>query len=197
MTDPSSVPPRRRPGDPDVLCLIGPMASGKTTLGRAVARNLGVPFIDTDAWIVAHHGQIADIFAASGEPGFRVLETEALRQALETADAHGGVVATGGGAVVTPENRELLGRRFTVYLEIDEETVAPRIERDQHRPLLSRQADAEPLAKWRRIFSERAGLYQDTARHTVDVRSGTPAANAELIVDAYRRFRTSREAPSS
>ncbi|WP_146008965.1 shikimate kinase [Zhihengliuella halotolerans] len=197
MTDPSSVPPRRRysdpdPDGPDVLCLIGPMASGKTTLGRAVARHLGVPFIDTDAQIVAHHGAIADIFAADGEDGFRTLETEALRQALETADVHGGVIATGGGAVVRGENREILGHRFTVYLEIDEETVAPRIERDQHRPLLSRQEDEEPLAKWCRIFSERAGLYRETARHIVDVRSGTPSANAERIVDAYRRFRTSR-----
>lgn len=168
------------------------MASGKTTLGRAVARHLGVPFIDTDAQIVAHHGPIADIFTESGEAGFRRLESEALKQALETADIQGGVVATGGGAVVRAENRQTLRERFTVYLEIDEETVAPRIERDRHRPLLSRQEDEGAMDKWRRILSERAGFYRETARHIVDVRSGTPAANAERIVDAYRRFRSSR-----
>lgn len=163
------------------------MASGKTTLGRAVARLLGVPFIDTDALIVTHHGAIADIFAEQGEAAFRRLETEALHRALETADVHGGVVATGGGAVVTAENRELLQARFTVYLDIDVETVAPRIERERNRPLLTRESAESPVEKWQRIMGEREALYRGTARHFLDVRTGSAAENAEKIVDAYRR----------
>nr|WP_269211958.1 shikimate kinase [Zhihengliuella flava] len=173
------------------MCLIGPMASGKTTLGRAVARLLGVPFIDTDALIVTHHGPIADIFRDQGESEFRRIETEALHLALDTADMHGGVVATGGGAVVTAENRRLLHGRFTVYLNIDLDTVAPRIERERNRPLLTEPGAESPVDKWQRIMGEREPLYRGTARHLIDVRTGSAAENAEKIVGAYRREHSS------
>ncbi|GAA3694891.1 shikimate kinase [Zhihengliuella alba] len=185
-----------------VICLIGPMASGKSTLGRAVARELGVPFADTDALVVAQHGPIADLFAERGEAEFRRLETEALRTALAAASVHGGVIATGGGAVVVPENRELLSGVFTAYLTISRDAVAPRILRDRHRPLLGPRPapddeppapDAGPLERWAQILAEREPLYREAAQTVVDVGTGPVATNAARILSAYRRHTQATE----
>ncbi|WP_309079824.1 shikimate kinase [Zhihengliuella sp.] len=186
-----------------VICLIGPMASGKSTLGRAVARELGVPFADTDALVVAQHGPIAEIFSERGEADFRRLETEALRAALAAASVHGGVIATGGGAVVVPENRELLAGVFTAYLTITREAVAPRILRDRHRPLLATRASAGdappaeeetgPVERWAQILAEREPLYRAASHVVVDVGTEPVATNAARILSAYARYTQATE----
>lgn len=165
---------------PGSIFLIGPMATGKTAVGRRLATLLGVRFIDTDAEVTSAHGSIADIFAHGGEAEFRVLESAALRAA---ADQHGSVVATGGGAVLEAANRELLAAEFTVYLETDVETVRERIVGATGRPLL----EGDPLQRWRTIFAEREPYYRQCSTLTIDARVGTPAALAQIIGGAYRR----------
>lgn len=163
------------------IFLIGPMATGKSVVGRELARRLGVAFIDTDAEVTATHGSIPEIFAAGGEPAFRALETAALREAAGGPEP--AVVATGGGAVLAPENRELLRSGYTVYLETDLETVRARIAGTPGRPLL----EGDPLERWVQIFAAREAHYRQCATVTVDARTGTVAELAEHILGAYRR----------
>jgi len=175
-----------RPG----IFLVGPMASGKTIVGRAVAGLLEGGFVDTDEMVVQGAGPIAGIFAEQGEAGFRRLESAALAAAAGQADAAPDasptVVATGGGAVLDPANRALLAGRFTVYLLTDLETVAPRVRTATGRPLLDAGSDA--LQRWTDIFAVREPLYRDCAQLTIDTRGATPAELAGTIVDAYRRL---------
>src|SRR5690606_4827937 len=86
-------PSRSRMSDPRAVVFIGPMGSGKSSIGRRVSKRLGVSFTDTDSLIVAEHGPIADLFSARGEEVFRGIEREAVAEAL----TRGGVVALGGG----------------------------------------------------------------------------------------------------
>jgi shikimate kinase len=170
---------------PPGIFLVGPMAAGKTLVGRAVAGLLQAGFVDTDEMVVRESGPIARIFAEHGEAGFRRLESAALAAAAEQAEEALTVVATGGGAVLDPTNRELLTGRFTVYLLTDLETVAPRVRTATGRPLLDAGDDA--LQRWTDIFAVREPLYRDCAQLTIDTRGATPAELAETIVDAYRR----------
>ena len=141
------------------IALIGPMGAGKTSIGRRVARRLGVRFTDTDAVVVREHGPIADLFASAGEPGFRALERDAVAAALEA----GGVVSLGGGAVLDPATRADLGRCTVVLLTVSERAVSDRL-RGARRPLL-----ADDPGAWQRILTERLPLYEALA----DVRSDT------------------------
>src|SRR5690606_31972983 len=108
---------------PLTLVLVGPMAAGKTSVGRRIARLLEVPFIDTDKRITAEHGLIPQIFAEHGEPYFRALE----RQAVAAAVAEGGVVSLGGGAVTDAGTRALLVQHPVAFLTVSAESVARRI----------------------------------------------------------------------
>ncbi|GER22179.1 shikimate kinase [Zafaria cholistanensis] len=172
---------------PPGIFLVGPMASGKTVVGRAVAGLLEARFVDTDELVIQGAGPISGIFAQHGEAGFRRLESAALAAAAEQAGAAPTptVVATGGGAVLDPANRALLSGHFTVYLLTDPETVAPRVRTATGRPLLDAGDDA--LQRWSEIFAVREPLYRDCAQLTIDTRGATPAELAETIADAYRR----------
>ncbi|MBV1778422.1 shikimate kinase [Paeniglutamicibacter sp. ABSL32-1] len=172
------------------IFLIGPMASGKSAVGALLARLLGTTLIDTDAIVVAANGPIPDIFAAHGEEGFRRFEARALAEAVRPAPGNDpgaspaapAVVATGGGAVLSAANREVIASGFSVYLLTDAATVAPRIGGDTTRPLLG----GTPMESWCRIFSERSGLYEATATLTIDTRGLTAEEIAESILTAYR-----------
>ncbi len=125
------------------IFLIGPMASGKSAVGAELARLLGSRVLDTDALVVQEHGPIREIFTRSGEAAFRGFETEALRNAARNRPAPADarlpmVVATGGGAVLAPENRALISAGFAVYLFTDAQTVAQRIATDTGRPCACR-----------------------------------------------------------
>jgi shikimate kinase len=141
----------------ETLILIGPMGSGKTTLGKKLAREMEVPFSDTDKLVARDHGAIVDIFAKFGEPHFRTLETSALIKALET----GGVIATGGGIVLSEENRRLLAGYRTVFLDTSSEHVLGKINLSK-RPLLKDNPE-----RWDAIYNERKSLYQECATATV------------------------------
>src|SRR5580700_11870609 len=114
---------------------MGFMGSGKSSVGRLVARTLGGRFVDTDRMVIDRAGcAIPEIFAQKGEAHFRELETEALRSLL---GAKGLVAATGGGIVIARENRALLRKvGMVVWLTADEETIWERVSRNKNRPLL-------------------------------------------------------------
>lgn len=142
---------------PFPVVFIGPMAAGKTKVGKRVARALGVPFTDTDKRVVADHGPIADIFAEHGAGHFRRLERQAVIDALADARDPGGVVSLGGGAVLDAATRADLSRCSVVYLTVAASAVATRIGGTK-RPLL-----AGGIEDWQRIFDERRPLYEQLA----------------------------------
>jgi len=139
------------------IVLIGPMGAGKTTLGRKLAKLLDRKFVDTDRLVSASHGPITKIFETQGEDWFRALETKALKKALMTP----GVIATGGGVVVTEENRELLTGIPTIFLDTNSDWVLARINLEK-RPLLK----ADP-GTWSRLYEERLRYYRQLADETV------------------------------
>lgn len=149
-----------------VLVLVGPPASGKTTIGTAVAAALGVPFRDTDRDVELETGTtVAEIFIDAGEPRFRELEERAVGRALAE---HDGVLALGGGAVTSAATREQLvgyGARggVVVWLDVDLASAAKRVGLSRDRPLLS----VNPRAMLRTMLEARGPLYAEVSTHTV------------------------------
>jgi shikimate kinase len=139
------------------LVLIGPMGSGKTTLGKRLAKELDIDFVDTDKLIAKDHGAITKIFSDKGEDHFRILETEYLEQAL----SGNGIIATGGGIVITERNRELLRGHKVVFLDTDSEHVLGKINLSK-RPLLKDNPE-----RWQEIYDQRKHLYEQCATATV------------------------------
>jgi shikimate kinase len=150
-----------RPGN---LFLIGMMGAGKTTVGRLLARRLKLRFVDSDHEIERRCGvKVPTIFDIEGEAGFRARETQTL---AELTALEGIVLATGGGAVLSEENRRRLAARGTViYLSARPEELFERVRQDRNRPLL---ATADPLARLRALHAERDPLYRAVADLVVD-----------------------------
>lgn len=139
------------------IVLVGPMGSGKTTLGKKLAKELELPFVDTDKLIAKQHGAITRIFETKGEQVFRDLETSALQEALQQR----AVVATGGGAILLEPNRELMKNHHVVFLDTSAEHVLGKINLAK-RPLLKDNPE-----RWQQIYDERVGLYKKVANQTV------------------------------
>ncbi|MBX3656033.1 MAG: shikimate kinase [Ramlibacter sp.] len=152
------------------IALIGLPGSGKSTIGRQLARRLSLPFLDTDAVIEARiHCSINEYFERSGEHAFREVE-EAVISELDVAGS--GVVATGGGAVLRESNRlRLRSCAHVIYLRSSPEEVYRRLRGDSSRPLLQ---VSDPLKRLRRLYAERDPLYRQTAHFTVE--TGRPSA---------------------
>jgi shikimate kinase len=159
--------------------LIGPMGSGKSAVGRHLARLLRFSFHDSDADIEAKTGvDIAFIFEKEGEAGFRQRELESIER-LTRLD--GVVIATGGGAVILPENRRLLADRGTVvYLQTSVAQQLERTRHGRHRPLLN---DTDPKVKLGELMDQRAGLYAEIADLTVS----TDGRRVQLVADEIHR----------
>ena len=146
------------------LALIGFMGSGKTAVGRAAAKRLGIPFVDTDTLVEAHHGPISEIFAIHGEQAFRRLEAEEVCAAVERAMVSPCVLALGGGAVLSGDVREALRRLpRVVWLTAPADTLWARVRggRAGVRPL------AADEARFRRLLQEREALYASVATDEV------------------------------
>jgi shikimate kinase len=139
--------------------LIGPMGSGKTAVGRYLSRLLDMPFYDSDTEIERRTGvDIPFIFEKEGEPGFREREREAI-EALTAMDRI--VLATGGGAIIRPENRRYLADRgCVVYLETSVAQQAERVKQGHRRPLLT---NVDPSIKLEQLMAQRAPLYVEIA----------------------------------
>ncbi len=133
------------------------MAAGKTTVGRHLARELGLLFVDTDELIVAREGPIADLFARAGEAGFRAAECAAVREALDGPLA---VIALGGGAITYEPTRTLLAARaLRVYLDVPVETLVSRLRRSRTiRPLVGAEPTVERV---RELLDAREPLYRE------------------------------------
>jgi shikimate kinase len=158
------------------VVLIGPMGVGKTTIGKKLARQLNRVFIDTDKQVVKNHGSIPKLFEKFGEQHFRNLESEYLAEALDS----GGIIATGGGVVITKQNRELLSNSFVIYLSSNGTHMASRLLAGR-RPLLKNGID-----DWWRIYEERKPLYKELANLEVET-SGKPlGAIVTEIVEVVR-----------
>ncbi|MBJ6631423.1 shikimate kinase [Streptomyces sp. I5] len=160
------------------LVLTGPMGVGKSTVGQLLAERLGVGYRDTDDDIVAAEGRaISDIFVEDGEPAFRALEKDAVRQALAS---HHGVLALGGGTVLDPDTRALLAGERVVYLSMDVEEAVRRTGLGAARPLLA----VNPRKQWRELMEARRHLYEETATAVVPTDGRTPEEVADAVLDA-------------
>lgn len=160
------------------LFFIGFMGAGKTTIGRAVARLLGRPFFDTDHEIEARCGvRIATIFELEGEEGFRCRETRMLDELTRRS---GIVLATGGGIVMRPENREMLRTRGQViYLDTTLPELWRRTRRNRNRPLLQVE---NPRARLEALFRERDPLYREIAHIVMAPHAGSVAQAAASVL---------------
>jgi shikimate kinase len=158
-----------------VVVLVGPPSSGKTTVGTALADALGLAFRDTDHDVEAEAGTtVADLFVTRGEPHFRALEERAVARALAE---HDGVLALGGGAVLSADTRALLveqGRNgvVVVWLDVDLPSAARRVGLSRDRPILG----VNPRAMLRQMLETRAPLYAEVATVTVHTGGREPDA---------------------
>ncbi len=144
--------------------LIGPMGTGKSTVGKKLAKKSSQKFYDCDREIENHTGaSINLIFEIEGEEGFRKRETRLLDELTSMSNI---VLATGGGAVLDKENRTRLSARgFVVYLKSDINQLLKRTSRDSKRPLLQ---NTEPEAVLRELLETRGPLYEEVADMVID-----------------------------
>ncbi len=151
--------------------LVGMPGSGKSTIGRRLAKSMRLPLLDTDAAIVETTGRtIADIFTEDGEREFRRIEEEVVKAALAT---HDGIVSLGGGAITSPGVRAALAGHTVVYLEIGAAEGIRRTTGGTPRPLL---AGGDPAAKYRALMAERVPLYRKVATLRVNTNRRNPGA---------------------
>ena len=158
-----------------VLVLVGPPGAGKSTVGRLVAKNLGVGFRDTDADIVAVTGKtVAEVFIDDGEEHFRALERTAVEAALRR---HAGVLSLGGGAVLDAGTRALLKEHRTLLLQVDLSSAASRVGMNRDRPVLA----LNPRAQLKQLLDARMPLYLEVATDVVDTRNRTARQVADDV----------------
>lgn len=160
---------------PPRVVLVGPMGSGKTTVGRILAQRWDVGFRDTDADIQARAGKsVQDVFVDDGEPAFRAMEHEAVTVALAE---HPGVLALGGGAVLDERTRVTLRAHRVVFLRVGVSDAVKRVGLGSGRPLLMGNVRARVKA----LLEERAAIYESVAEITVETDGRTPADVADEI----------------
>lgn len=160
------------------IIFVGLPGSGKTTIGRQLARRLGLPFTDSDHVIEARLGcSIREFFAREGEESFRDVEQQVLD---DLSLNHQGVLATGGGAVLREANRRHLHERgHVIYLRSAPEDVFRRVRHDTGRPLL--QVD-DPMGRLRALYEARDPLYRATAHHVIDTGRPSVATLVNMIM---------------
>ncbi len=159
------------------VVLVGPPGAGKSTIGRKLARELGVQLYDTDAGIEEQTGRtIADIFATDGEAEFRKIEEQVVRRAVLDEP---GVVSLGGGAVLSENTRALLREHTVVYLEISVAEGLRRTGTSNARPLLN---GADPGAKYRELMRRRRPLYREVATVRVRTDGRSPGRVVKMIM---------------
>lgn len=173
---------------PGNVFLVGPMGAGKTTIGRQLARQLKRDFIDSDREIELRTGvDIPLIFELEGEAGFRARE----RCVIDDLTQQDGIVlATGGGAILDPDNRRHLAERGTVvYLETSPEQTLARTGRDKNRPLLQTE---DPKRRLEELLAIRDPLYREIAALIVPTDGRTARDVVNQILRAIRPPRPKR-----
>ena len=165
------------------IFLIGPRGCGKTTVGHELARLCGCECIDTDRWLQTHaQKSIAEIVEQEGWESFRARETAAL----EAVTAVSGVIATGGGIILAPYNRQFMREKGTViYLSAPVPVLVGRLEafpEEGQRPTLTGKPISEEVSE---VLAERDALYREAAHHVVDA-SLSPSEVVQNIATALR-----------
>ncbi|SIL06855.1 shikimate kinase [Mycobacteroides abscessus subsp. abscessus] len=168
------------------LIIIGPMAAGKSYIGTHFARFYGFPFVDADHLIVEKYGSISEIFEERGEEFFRKVEAEVISEVLTSPHFRNCVFSLGGGAPMSDAVARLLRGEQVVYIQVDAETVRPRIEHNKNRPLLQ----PHPVQKWSEIFEQRAHRYEELASYILDARGGRPIT--EMAAELYEFLQKER-----
>ena len=165
------------------LILIGPMGSGKTTVGRQLAKRARMDFVDSDHMIEERCGvSISTIFDIEGEDGFRKRESKMLQELCEQSNM---VLATGGGAVMSEENRILLRKSgYVVYLQTSIETQLSRTQKTRNRPLLENVDAQEKLTE---LMEERGKLYEQEADLVVKSGERVVSKVVEEILQAIEK----------
>lgn len=165
------------------VVLVGLMATGKSTVGRILAEELGRPLLDSDEQVEARTGRtVRELFVEDGEPAFRAHESAALTDAIDSPTPS--VIAGAGGVVLAEANRALLRRddAVVVWLRAEAETVLDRLRRSRsgHRPLLDDDPEGTIIA----MAEHRTPLYEEVADVIVDVEHRTPGQVAAAVLDA-------------
>jgi shikimate kinase len=161
-----------------LIVLVGLPGSGKTTVGKQLARRLQLPFVDSDHEIEQRLGcSIREFFEREGEARFRDIEAEVIDALTRSGPM---VLSTGGGAVLRPENRQCLRSRGKVfYLRSTPEDVFRRVRHDRNRPLLQ---VADPLQKLRELQAARDPLYREVAHYVIETGRPSVATLVNMIV---------------
>lgn len=162
-----------------MITLVGMPGCGKSTIGKLLARRLGLAFIDSDHVIEQRLGcSIRSYFEREGEAAFRDVEEAVLRELLDGKGQ--GVLATGGGAVLRAANREMMhSRSQVVYLRASPEEIFRRVQHDTKRPLLQ---VSDPLGRLNELYAERDPLYRQAAHFVIDSGRGTTHAVINLLM---------------
>ncbi len=164
------------------VILIGPMGSGKTTIGQLLASQLGIPFRDTDHVIEEKAGKsVSDIFLEDGEDEFRILEKKVLRDELLSDNT---VLALGGGAPISMDAQSALRAIASpvVYLDVSLATVAPRIGFNRDRPLLLHN----PRGQWQILMEARRPIYESIADSVIDANEKSESEIVSLVMEVLK-----------
>jgi len=164
---------------PPRVILIGPMGSGKSTIGKSLANKLSLQFRDTDSVIEEQEQKtVSQIFIEDGEDAFRLIEKSVLRQELLTDDT---VLALGGGAPISVDAQSALRaiKSHVVYLDISLANVAPRIGFNRDRPLLLNN----PRGQWQTLMEARRPIYESIADTIVDVNKRSQSEIVSQIME--------------
>jgi shikimate kinase len=171
-----------------LICLIGFMGAGKSTVGELLAERLRYEAIDLDEIVLERSGctAISEIFTTRGELSFRQLESQVFKDILDKQVPS--VVMTGGGIVELEENRELLAQiskrgGIVVYLQAEFSEIAERLKEDSSRPLFQ---DAKMALE---RYTKRISFYEAAASLTVKTRGKTPLQVVELVIESFRSTR--------
>ena len=166
------------------IFLVGLMGSGKTTIGRQIAKRLGRPFLDSDHEIEARTGvRVSTIFEIEGEAGFRRREAQVIAELTRQGTPI--VLATGGGVVLEAENRRLLRENgWVVYLNVPPKLLWERTRHDRNRPLLQVE---NPLARLEDLYVARDPLYRESAHFVAEGGSLPPSALCQFLLKEFAK----------
>lgn len=163
-----------------IAILIGPPGAGKSTIGRQLARRLGVGFRDTDSDIEAiAQMSVSDIFVTEGEPHFRLLEKAAVETAVAT---HDGVLSLGGGAVMDAETQKVLLGQPIIWLDVDLVNAVHRVGFNTSRPMMQ----VNPRATMRKLMEERSPVYEKVSTWRIDTSNSSPSTTVDRIMEVLK-----------
>ena len=164
------------------IVLIGPPGAGKSSIGKALAKELNLNFIDSDSEIEKiSHKKISEIFIEDGEPAFRLLEVDVVRKVLADFE---GVISLGGGAPINKEIQEVLGDADypVVFIDVSIAQAATRIGFNKDRPLLL----VNPRQQWISLMNDRRPIYEKLASQTISSDNQKPHEVAKQISDKLK-----------